>query len=98
MEEGHGRLGSEAAGPSVLVLFPSRATLGIPIIPFRRVCVNVYVNRLHVACRKVCRYLAAAAAGRGDTLEGDDRAGRGFRLQPRRLHYMYLLCCFAETS
>ena len=33
MEEGHGRLGNEAAGPSVLVLFPSRATLGIPIIP-----------------------------------------------------------------
>ena len=32
-EEGHGRLGNEAAGPSVLVLFPSRATLGIPIIP-----------------------------------------------------------------
>jgi hypothetical protein len=33
MEEGHGRLGNEAAGPSVLVLFPSRATLGTPIIP-----------------------------------------------------------------
>ena len=33
MEEGRGRLGNEAAGPSVLVLFPSRATLGIPIIP-----------------------------------------------------------------
>ncbi len=86
-EEGHGQLGIEAAGPSVLVLFPSRATLGIPIIPNILVQVSEWVSGWRRAGHLVRRYLAARAAGRGDALEGDDWAGCGFL---RRIHWLVL--------